>query len=74
MTAALVWAILILAGSGLYLAGEINGRRSERRLGRARIGRANSVVALEAVSMNDAAELADNDRWSRKVTRLEVIR
>ena len=78
MTAAFVWAILILAGSGLFLAGEVSGRRAERRV-RERMRRRLAELAYDELSLRlanaDAAELADNTRWSRNVARrFEVVR
>ena len=78
MTAAIVWSILILVGSGLYLAGELEGRRKERRV-RERMRRRLAQHAYDEMTIRlanaDMADLADNTRWSRNVTRrFEVIR
>lgn len=78
MTAAVVWSILILAGSGLYLAGEVHGRRSERRV-RERMRRRLAELTYDELTIRlanaDPAELADNARWSRNVARrFEVVR
>lgn len=75
MTAAVVWSVLMIVGSALYLAGEVNGRRAERKLGRHRVGRRNSYDAFEALTLTAANDdLSDNDRWSRKAAHLEVVR
>jgi len=78
MTAALLWAIIILGGSALFLAGEVEGRRRERRV-RERMRRRLAELAYDELTIRlanaDAAELADNARWSRNVTRrFEVVR
>jgi hypothetical protein len=78
VTAAIVWAVLILAGSALYLAGEIEGRRRERRV-RERMRRRLAELAYDELTIRlanaDAADLADNARWSRNMTRrFEVVR
>ena len=78
MTAAIVWAVLILVGSALYLAGEIEGRRRERRV-RERMRRRLAELAYDELTIRlanaDAADLADNAPWSRNVTRrFEVVR
>lgn len=76
MTAAIVWSILILVGSGLYLAGEVHGRRSvwqrQRRKHRQIAEQACEEVSFLGLLDEDA--LADNDRWSRKVRHFEVDR
>jgi tRNA A37 N6-isopentenylltransferase MiaA len=78
MTAALLWAIIILGGSALFLAGEVEGRRRERRV-RERMRRRLAELAYDELTIRlanaDAADLADNARWSRNVTRrFEVVR
>lgn len=74
MTAAIVWTVLILIGCGIYLAGDVNGRRAvweKRRRDRRRIAeRAYEEVTLLGL----CDELADNERWSRKAPSLEVVR
>jgi hypothetical protein len=78
MTAALLWAIIILGGSALFLAGEVEGRRRERRV-RERMRRRLAELAYDELTIRlanaDAADLADNARWSRNMTRrFEVVR
>lgn len=68
MTAAYMFAVILLAYSLGALTGEAYGRSRERKI-RARMRRRLAELTYDELTLRlanaDASELADNDRWSR---------